>query len=335
MKTIRTLQPILFILFWLLAAELVLEFRHYKKGFNTPIFGQAQGDNLQPATAPQHGPTPEFPFRSHFVNTEDATRPTVWFASASYAEHISFPVDSIFPTIACTLANCTPLNASRAGISIRQNIDDLQQFGQQFTPDFVILYQMSGDVLALQKLDASIDTGVPSPTSEQTSIIETIRNKLARFSSHIHLKEYLGGTIKLNGPLKASLSAHQISEFEKLVNTFVDRAEALQATPVLATFATMYSADNVHQMPYGIRTSFMRYGNKLSIEGWVNAISVLNDSLRKVAAQRNIPIVDLEPLMTGKTELFVDYVHFNKQGHQLIGRTLAQSLSLMERNDGI
>jgi hypothetical protein len=327
----RKFSLLFYMLMWLSAVEVMLEYRHHSKGYNTPIFGKIEKIALGEGGSKVNGPTEGFPFRSKIVSLERAEIPVVWFSSASYAEHSSFQVSDIFPTICCHQASCIPLNASRAGMNIMDNVYDLERFSEAKKATYFVLYQMSGDILSLQA--SAFGGRKKSSVIEKNAIFglqDRFKTFLLRTSLHVHLKEYLAATLKLQGPLEPSLTASEKASFEHALGVFLDSVEMLGGQPILVTFATMYAAENYQDMPYGIKTSFMRYGNQLSISGWMKTVREFNNVIREVGKSRDIPIVDIEPIMTGRAELFVDYVHFSELGHKVIAREIANKIIQMQ-----
>lgn len=98
---------------------------------------------------------------------------------------------------------------------------------------------------------------------------------------------------------------------------------------IVVTFATMYAAENYQDMPYGIKAWFMRYGNQLLISGWMKTVREFNNVIR------DIPIVDIEPIMNGKSEFFVDYVHFIELGHKVVAREIANKIIQIQDSDDV
>ena len=76
---------------WLSAVEVMLEYRHHSKSYNTPIFGKIEKTALGGGGSKVNGLTE--------VSLERAEIPVVWFLSASYAEHSSFQVSNISPQL--------------------------------------------------------------------------------------------------------------------------------------------------------------------------------------------------------------------------------------------
>ena len=166
--------------FWigcfLVIGELGLEVRANHRGWDTMIIGlpaseqsvpqQKQGDS-------EYGPTASFPFRSRVIPLErKLENHRYWVASSSHAEDIYLPPSMIFPNILERLLreerdNAVVLNASRAGIDIPENSNDLKRWGVQWKPDYVILYQMSLTISSIAKRRHSGPRGQVSSATNQ------------------------------------------------------------------------------------------------------------------------------------------------------------------------
>ncbi len=57
------------------------------------------------------------------------------------------------------------------------------------------------------------------------------------------------------------------------------------------------------------------------------ALESLNDAMRQVAAEQQIPLYDLRKILPKSTEFFYDDVHFNVRGAQAAGKGLAEFIS--------
>lgn len=108
-------------------------------------------------------------------------------------------------------------------MNIMDNVYDLERFSEAKKATYFVLYQMSGDILSLQ---ASAFRG-----SEMGSIIEKnavlglqdrFKTLLLRTSLHKQLKDYVAGTIKLQGPLEPSFTASEKAYLEDTLGVYLD-----------------------------------------------------------------------------------------------------------------
>jgi hypothetical protein len=56
-------------------------------------------------------------------------------------------------------------------------------------------------------------------------------------------------------------------------------------------------------------------------------VSLYNGLLRKIAVDENIPLIDLEKILNGKTDKFIDFVHFNEAGHHVVANYIATEMT--------
>ncbi|MEL7023459.1 MAG: GDSL-type esterase/lipase family protein [Pseudomonadota bacterium] len=334
MKKMRLLQPILLTLLFLFCIEAALEYRHYRLGWDTPLFGDLSVDAPRSGTGDKKqktfGPTSEFPFRSRILTSGDSEALRIWVASASHAEHIRLPVKRIFPNLICEAPiwagrACEVINGSKAGIGVEQNIEMLQTYAGTFQPDVVLLYQGSQIIAGQQK---SVLESDDKSTSAGNAIVDfaPVKRLFQETSAYQHLTDYIGGNLKLNGPLKDKLPAEMEQDFAAQIGAFLRSVREQGAEPVLMTFAASHSSENLDDLPRSIRTSFVRYSSYLSPEGWAATIERYNEQLREIARAEGVALIDLEADLHGDSDFFVDYVHFNEAGHERVAQLIAEQL---------
>jgi|GEM_PF-2362962 len=318
--------------------ELALEYRHHKLNYATPIFGQASTPDTKPTNHNSqgnlYGPTADFPFRSKVVpiGKHKSYHPVIWIASASHAEHIRLPAIKVFPNRICEFMespiSCIAFNGSRAGMSISDNIRLLEKSLSEYKPSIAILYQMS---LAIEEQQRILTTR--SKSSKSTSFanplidFKPISKLFQRTSIHQHLSDYVGGNIKLQASLKGVLPDDSRKQYMSDIRKFVEFCQNNNIVPILTTFATSHSIDNLSEMPRSLKTNFVRYNTYLSPEGWVNSTAALNKSVQTYAATNSISLIDINAVIGGRPEYFVDFVHFNETGHKIIAETISHSLT--------
>jgi len=319
----------------MLLCELTLEYRHYHKGFNTPIFGvkeqqKEKSNSKKNGQSHEYGPSSVFPFRSRIIEKNKKDNVRIWIASASHAEHITLPQEEIFPNKICDfwVGGCEVLNGSKAGMSIPGNIDLLNKYVKLYRPDFSVLYQMS--LIIEYQQGALLNNIAEKAIENRNSIfdISHIKAFLQTTSAYQHLSDYIGGNLKLEGFLKNRLPKTYDSDFELQIMSFLETSKQNGVQPVLTTFAASHDTSNLSDMPLSIRTNFVRYNSYLSPLGWVTMIKHYNDLVREIASREGAFLIDIESEMNGKSWLFVDFVHFNPEGHRLLAIFLAQKLQV-------
>ncbi len=326
--------PLLIVLI-LLVVESLLEYRHYRNGYITPIFGNpnVKTEQLLKSGEPVlMGPTKDYPFRSSVLKQPSGNGLRIWIASASHAEHDRLPSDKIFPNMICQhlkLVNqdCEVINGSKAGLSIKGDIDLLNAYAPKLKPDYVLLYQMSMEIEGMQKKFLMENSSVAD--NNATGIIDFSYPKkiFQNASANTHLTEYLGGYIRLNALLKERFPKAADDYFHDELLSFIRASRHLNAAPVLMTFAGSHDKGNIDNMDYGIKTNFVRYAARLSVNGWLESVSRFNQIIIKTASEEGVPLIDLAKKLNGKPEYFVDFVHFGEQGHQAIAKFIAKDMS--------
>lgn len=337
---------VLWTLGFLAAGELALELRAAGRGWETLLFGPPPTAE-QPADSP-FGPTDDYPFRSRIVPREKpAGTARIWIASASYGEHIFLPADQIFPVrLEDELRErgfaVQVINASRASLSARVAVEELETIAPAWDVDVAVLYHLSNDLdgLSARMLstgaddtaaavieeerrrldgsedDAAVDSGPPWPTAlaRRTTLYEQAKNQLGARLTPVRM-------------LASEVDAEVAEVFEARARDFVDGAGALGARPVLASFATSHPPGHPEPFPSGFRRNLYRHNGVLSIEGWRAGAADWNARLRAVAADEGVALVDVAEAVSGRPELFVDFVHFTPEGHSAVARTLADGLA--------
>lgn len=62
------------------------------------------------------------------------------------------------------------------------------------------------------------------------------------------------------------------------------------------------------------------------------AIDIINEDIRRFSSGENFYIVDLEKEMTGHSDLFIDFCHFNETGIRIKGELIAEGILAIEKN---
>lgn len=312
-------------------SELLLEARAARRGYDTLLFGAAQTVTSSPGRSMNaYGPTSEFPFRSRIVPRVTAPGTVrIWIASASYAQDLWFPPDRVFPSIAAQLlAESTTrrievLNRSEAGLSIPGNLDHLRLDGDAWHPDIIVLYQLTNDLNQLTRSGGEHTGDGYDPASNPTSP-RALTKLYERTTWFAHLKANV--TPKFSGSrlLPGTLSDSADAAFQNRIRTFLNIADSLGAIPVLMTFATRIQ--HADSLDTSARDWLLRWNPDLSPEGYVRTVSAWNRHIRQIAEQEAVPIIDVESQMRGRSDLFRDFAHFERDGHTELARIVAAAL---------
>jgi hypothetical protein len=340
------LKSFFWIACFLVIGELGLEVRANHRGWDTMIFGllaseqsvpqQKQGDS-------EYGPTASFPFRSRVIPLERKLgNHRYWVASSSHAEDIYLPPSMTFPNVLERFlknesVNAVVLNASRAGNDIPGNVDDLRQWGSQWRPDYVILYQLSLTISSIAKRTLSGTKRQGSPAMNQTKKaggpVTWVNQFVEKTSIYANVKGQVSSRIGASRVLADDLGLQGDQEFISMLQDFIDTTRSVGSVPVLTTFATSHTRKQLAVFPNDLALGLFKYSSFLSVEGWVTSVERLNAVVRRVASQEGIMLIDVEGAVAGRPEFFRDFVHFTPAGHEAVARTMRDALLKLDREE--
>lgn len=308
----------------LLALEVALEARAYRRGWDTLLFGQAAVDGAEAEGV--FGPTEAFPFRSRIVPAEKpAGTLRIWIASASYALGGNLPVEQVFPVRLGDLltARGVPsevLNAGAVAYAIPDSVRRLVEEGPRWRPDVAVLYHLSTDV---DELSRSLGAPGGLEAAAGAEGLDWGSRLIERTTLQPLLKEHVSSRVTLARPLLDTLGERGEAAFEARVRAFTAACRALQARPVLCTFAASHDRANPEPLPSHV----FRFNLRVSRTGWHATIERWNEVLRRVAREEGLALVDAEASLLGRTPDFVDFVHFSATGHEALALLLADELA--------
>lgn len=342
--TLAHLKLFFWIAGFIVLVELGLEIRANLRGWDTMIFGRHASNQSMSQQAQGHsefGPTASFPFRSRVTPLErEQGNRRYWVASSSHAEDIYLPPSIIFPNILEHLlreerANAVVLNASRAGIDIPDNGNDLKRWAEQWRPDYVILYQMSLTISSIAKRRFSGTRGQGPPAinriKKRDGPVTWVNRLVEKTTVYAYMKGQVSARIGASRVLANDLGLHGEQEFSSMLKDFIDTTRAIGSVPVLTTFATSHTRKQLAIFPHDIALGLFKYSSFLSVEGWVTSVERLNAVVRQVAAQEGIMLIDVEGAVAGRPEFFRDFIHFTPAGHEAVARTMRDALIKLER----
>lgn len=344
MISFKTYRLVFILLGFLIAVEVGLEIRAHRKGWETLLFGEPKTMTTQPRTddgQPLFGPTKEFPFRSVIVpRQKDPRRPRIWIASSSYAQDNYIRPTDIFPyLIGVNLKekgwDVQILNAAKEGQSIAANVRELRKSAKDWQPDYILLYQMNLDINELSKQFLGQSGGAPKDSGEE-SVSEPGPSqaqvgwavKLAEKTTVYQLlKQNITARLSQSRILAPEIGAEARAAFRKRIYDVIEFSRSIGATPILCTFASSHDRKDLDAMPVRVKNFLLRYNVYLSVPGWVKTIEEFNDDIRRIGAEQNVCVIDLNKQIGGRKKYFRDFVHFTKEGHRVMAQSIAQVLA--------
>ncbi|MDH5229684.1 MAG: SGNH/GDSL hydrolase family protein [Gammaproteobacteria bacterium] len=314
--------------------ELSLEYRAMQKGFYAHFISMFIGE---PSNEIKHKDS--FPYHSPAVPLKKTPgQIRFWMSSASYA--LGPSIDGAFPNVFCRTLNsagesCEMINAGKAGMSINENIKQLENEAIHWQPDYVILYSMSLDIERLSNRffgsKNSIDTQtenseniVNKPTPSHLTVDQLIEEQVENTTIYKHLRRYIGGTVLMSSILHDDLTQEADKAFKTTLVKFIETTKSIGATPIFVGFAAKYTKENISKIDYEGTLWLLRYNKYLSPTGWVNTMSRFDKIMQQTAIEHEVVFIsDVHNLIAGKTRLYKDFVHFTQAGHKQVGEAIA------------
>ncbi|MEM7417560.1 MAG: GDSL-type esterase/lipase family protein [Gemmatimonadota bacterium] len=319
----------------LLAGELALEVRAYRRGFETlllpPPPQMASGG--EEGVASPYGPAEGFPFRSPLLEPAAGEATRIWFASSSYAEDVRYSVPAIFPNVAADLLNDSLgmdvqlLNAAIAGFTVESNTRQLESLGPTWSPDWVVLYQMTNDLhqLADPVRLRVLQTGSATPTESSFDLSAFLGRTVERATLFQQLTANVTPRITAYRLLPHEPPEGSGPAFEARIREFLTAARSIGARPILATFAPR--ATDPADLAPATRTWMLRWNPNQTPDGYLATVLEWNEAIRRVAAEESVPLIDAERALGGRLENYRDFAHFTEDGHQIAARFFAERLA--------
>jgi hypothetical protein len=334
--TFQMLKILWWGLLFLFMAEVGLEYRAYRRGFDTIAFGSYQRQGAE-ADAPAVSPTMQPANLGDQLGEKKSGEIRYWIASSSHAEDSYLSREVIFPTRLEGLLResgqrALVINASHAGMNIQANQTDLEARGNHIHPDIVILYQMSSQITELSKLLLSPrrsgstkakDPRIPPPPPPQPNMIVRL---FENTSVYALLKGNLSNRLAGQRVLADTLGEQGDAAFERQVMAFVRTARRIGAEPVLCTFATSHTRSQFPSIPGAVSGFLFRYNMYLSVMGWLETVDRFNDVIRRIAAKEHLRLVELDTVLSGREAYFRDFVHFTPEGHARVAQAIFSQL---------
>lgn len=344
--TLAHMKLFFWIACFLIVGELGLEVRAKQRGWESILFGFPTSIQSVPAQGKgniEFGPTHTFPFRSRIIPKERKPgNHLYWVASSSHAEDVYLPPSMTFSNILERLleeerGNAAVLNASRAGIDIPENVNDLKRWGEQWRPDYVILYQLSMSISSIAKRTLAGTRAQVAPALNRTAKAVgpiTWVNRLVEMTTiYANVKGQISARIGANRVLANDLGLQGEQEFSAMLQDFIDTTRTIGSVPVLTTFATSHTRKHLAVFPKDVALGLFKFSSFLSVEGWVKSVERLNAVIRRIAAQEGIMLIDVEGAVAGRPEFFRDFIHFTPAGHEAVARTMRDALMELERGE--
>lgn len=331
-NALRTVMPIFLAVLLLSVAELALEYRAAKRGFSTLVFSgggerkQTADKSIGDAAMVAFGPGPSFPFRSRIPNGDE--QGSVWICSASHAADPRLEIGKIFPTILDQkLASLIDpervvVNASRAGASIEQNLEMLEEYGLLAQPEVCVLYQAANEFsfLANRSVESPANTPIAKP------FLANVRAEISKFGESTTmygrlLRNNVTPWLTKACPKKSSLGEDANSHYRSRLLKFIKYVEDSGATPFVCTFALRTPTKVI---PPAEELFYLKTTPTMQPSSWQKQVREWNELIRNEIPEDQV--IDVAAYCETHPEWFRDPVHFSEDGHQAVADYLSSEL---------
>ena len=239
--------------------------------------------------------------------------------------------------------NVEVINAGVPGHASWDSVGKLFAEGHTFAPDIVVLCNAWNDLKSfrseqplLRQFKPYAATGDPRQNYQNALdrfICEHsqlfVRLRMKYYSWRLRAGEQ--GQIPENAATGADVSAAAVQQYRLNAQTFADVAKNAGAVPVLMTQPRLASVKNTDEEKKRLHYYYVN----LTHEGLVKAFEQTDDIIRRTAQEKNAPLIDAAPQLTGRGDLFTDEVHFNDAGSQAVAELVATELGkLLTRRHG-
>lgn len=177
--------------------------------------------------------------------------------------------------------------------------------GHLFKPDYVVLYSSWNDVKFFGETKPLLRT--LRPFDPQADPLLNYQNSLDRF---------LAGHSQLYVRLRYRYF------LEVTLRTFVDLVRNAGGKPVLMTEARLVTRQNTEEEKKKIQYEYQ----KLVPEALREAYEKADETIKRIAAERNVPLIDASAEMTGNSAYFLDHVHLTEEGSKILAELTTRNI---------
>lgn len=313
---------LLWMLGFLVATEVALEWRAEQRGFDTLLF--SHDDDPAIIGSP--------PFRNPPVSQiKSPGTLRLWLMGASHAQDVYQPLDVIFPNRICAHLDfpCELINASDAGADLTDNLVVFNRYADHYQPDLVLIYQGSIEIQALSKQAFSGQASDATSTSSQSvysSTLSAVRRAFESTTVFAHLTQEIRTRLMAAKQLQNAIPESEWQAFRERMKRSIEQIHSRGAQVALITFAARYREQEVQQFSDELFRSQLRYNPHLSKQGWLNSIKRLNSELELLATALELPLIRIAEQTSGQEQFFRDFSHFSRAGHEHVAQKIAQQL---------
>lgn len=214
------------------------------------------------------------------------------------------------------------INAAVPGYTLDYSIHQMQAEVAEFSPDIVVLLQTSTDIAAHSRRQwpsrpaNSSTTGIGRWVHRHSLLLNLVRVNAATFSGAL-----------LGRNTARRLDEAGLTAYRRRLHRLIDTCEASGSRVILCTCPRSFGDRRAPTSQAVLATSALANNTALSLAGLNDAYDRYNDAIRSVARQRGVALVDLATLVPQRCDYFIDAVHLNDRGHQLVAHAVADTVA--------
>ena len=231
--------------------------------------------------------------------------------------------------------NVEVINAGAPGHASWDSVGKLFAEGHTFAPDYVVLCNAWNDLKSFHSEQPLLRQFKPYAATGDPR--QSYQNSLDRFiCEHSQLfvrlrTKYYSWRLRAGEqgqiPESATAAGNEVTaaalqQYRLNVQTFADVAKNAGAVPILMTQPRLASLTNTDDEKKRLHYYYVN----LTHEGLVKAFEQTDDIIRRTAQEKNAPLIDAAPSLTGRGNLFTDEVHYNDAGSQAVAELVAGEL---------
>jgi hypothetical protein len=230
------------------------------------------------------------------------------------------------------------INAAVAGMSIPAQIQLWNRWVAQFHPKIVVIYMPPVFYLSEEPPDFPAPTlGGENPVSTRFAprILDRLRDRIeypAFIQRRRVAKSIAGATAEKPATwFYHDAPADRLGLFRQHLDSLVSSVRAGGAVPVLVTHAMRFG-----DPPKSEDADLLRSWRKFTPRATEGALLAFERaaaaSTRDLARERGVPMVDAAGVMTGQTQWFADFTHFDDDGAGVMAGTIARAVAGIRPN---
>lgn len=124
----------------------------------------------------------------------------------------------------------------------------------------------------------------------------------------------------IEGELSSDFNLEKLEQYRLNLQLFVDCARNIGAVPILMTEVRLPNRQNTEQEKQKINLSW----TYLTHEGICLAFDACDMTIKDVASEKEVALIDASSSLSGRSELMVDHVHLLNQGSKLLADIVAE-----------